>query len=74
MTLSTSRNMTIAGILGLVSALATALIPQFDNDPTTVINWAAVISLVVTGVIGILGKGAASTGGTVDAAGKPVEP
>jgi hypothetical protein len=63
--ISTSKNMTIAGILSLVGALATALVPLFDNDPTTTINWAAVAALVITGVIGILGKGAASTGGTV---------
>lgn len=72
MTLSTSKNMTIAGILSLVAAVATALIPQFDNDPTTVVNWAAMIALVFTGIMGILGKGASSTGGTVDGSGKPV--
>ena len=65
MTLSTSKNMTIAGILSLLGAVATALVPQFDGDPTTNVNWGAVLALVVTGVLGILGKGAASTGGTV---------
>lgn len=74
MALSTSRNLTIAGILTLIGAVATAVVPAFDNDPATVVNWGAVVSLVVTGILGIMAKGASSTGGTVDAAGNPVGP
>jgi hypothetical protein len=45
---------------------------MFDNDPTTVVNWSALLPFVFTGVIGILGKGQQSTGGTVNGAGVPV--
>jgi hypothetical protein len=72
MTLATNQNMTIAGILSLIGAAAVALVPMFDNDPTTAMNWGAFISLVITGILGILGKGQSTTGGTVDPAGKPV--
>jgi hypothetical protein len=57
--------MSIAGIVALLGAVATALVPLLDKDPNTVFSWPAFISLVVTGVLGLLGKGAQSTGGSV---------
>ena len=72
MTLATSRNMTIVGVLALLGGLSSALIPMFDGDPSTIVNWSVVASLVINGILGILGKGAKSTGGIVDGNGKPV--
>lgn len=72
MTLATSKNLTILGIAMILGALSTAAIALFDGDPATNINWEVTIGAIVTGVGFILGKGAASTGGTVDANGKPV--
>jgi uncharacterized BrkB/YihY/UPF0761 family membrane protein len=72
MTLATSRNLTILGAAMILGALSTAAAALWDGDPSTTINWEVLIAAIVTGVGFILGKGAQSTGGTVDAAGKPV--
>jgi hypothetical protein len=71
-TLATSRNLTVLGVSTILVALGTAAIALFDGDPQTVVNWGATIAACITGVGLILGKGAASTGGTVDGKGNPV--
>ena len=65
---------TLAGIAGIVAAVASALQAQFDGDPVTTPNWELVFGLVAAGV-GLLlardnsrtseevGAGSASGGG-----------
>lgn len=72
MTLATSRNLTVIGVATILGALAQAALALFDGDPATNPDWGVTLTAVVAGVGMILGKGAASTGGTVDSAGKPV--
>jgi hypothetical protein len=72
MTLATSRNLTVLGIATVLGALAQLALAIFDGDPATNPDWTVTITALSAGVGMILGKGAASTGGTVDAAGKPV--
>ena len=73
MTLATSRNMTILGIATILGAACTLAVTMFDGDPLTVPNFGALFTAVLAGIGMILGKGAASTGGTVDGAGNPVK-
>jgi hypothetical protein len=65
MTLKTSRNLTVVGALTIVGALAAVGIALFDGSPTTNPNWEVTFTAVMAGIGMILGKGAASTGGTV---------
>ncbi len=74
MPVSTSRNLTVVGIATIVGAVTTALVAIFDGNPATNPDWNVVALAVVSGISNIMAKGAASTGGTVDGAGKPVEP
>jgi len=72
MTIATSKNLTIVGIATILTALGALGVAVFDGDPLTVPNFGATIGLVMAGVGMILGKGAQSTGGTVNGAGAPV--
>jgi hypothetical protein len=72
MTFKTSQNMTIVGIAAIIGALAAAAAALFDGNPATNPDWMALFAVVVAGVTGILGKGAKSTGGTVDGQGSPI--
>jgi len=65
MTLATSKNLTILGVLTIIGALATAAVAFLDGSPATNPNWEATFVALSAGVGMILGKGAASTGGTV---------
>lgn len=74
MNIATSKNLTILGIITIVQALAVAATAMFDGDPTTVADFGSLLTAIMSGVGLILAKGAQSTGGTVDGAGKPVAP
>ena len=65
MTLATSRNLTILGILTILGALVPVAVALLDGNPATNPNWEATFVAISAGVGMILGKGAASTGGTV---------
>lgn len=65
MTLATSKNLTLLGILTILGALVSAAIPLLDGDPATMPAWEATFVAISAGIGMILGKGAASTGGTV---------
>jgi len=41
---------TLAGIAAIVAAIALAIAHQFDNDPTTIADWSAVITALTAGV------------------------
>jgi hypothetical protein len=72
MTLSTSRNLTVLGIATILGAISAAAVAVFDGNPATNPDWGVTFTAISAGIAMILGKGAASTGGTVDASGKPV--
>jgi hypothetical protein len=72
MTISTSKNLTLLGILTIIGALCAAAVALLDGNPSTNPAWEATFLALSAGVGMIMGKGAASTGGTVDAAGTPV--
>lgn len=67
MTLATSKNLTVLGIIMIVQALAGAALAVFDGDPATSVNFGLLVPEIVTGVGMILAKGAQNTGGTVTA-------
>jgi len=46
----TSWKTTTAGIGAILIAVGSALSAQFDNDPTSVADWGAVIAAVIAGV------------------------
>lgn len=71
MTLATSRNLTILGILTILGALSAAGV-QFLNGGLAGVNFEVLLAAVTSGIGMILAKGARSTGGTVNAAGAPV--
>ena len=73
MTLSTSRNLSILGIGTILGAIGAAL-TQFAQGGIAGVNWAVLIGGIMLGVQGILSKGAASSGGTVDGNGQPLAP
>lgn len=73
MTLSTSKNLTILGILTIVGAVSNAGV-QYLQGGLAAVNFEVLLAAVSTGVGMILAKGAASTGGTVDGSGNPVKP
>jgi uncharacterized membrane protein YhiD involved in acid resistance len=70
--LATSRNLTILGVAFLLGAAAAVLKALFDGDPATNVDFSAIAKDVIAGIGFILAKGASSTGGTVDAVGKPI--
>ena len=74
MTFATSKNLTILGIITIVQALAVAATALFDGDPATTVDLGVLLTAIMSGVGLIWAKGAQSTGGTVDGAGKPVAP
>ena len=74
MTLATSKNLTVLGVIMIVQALAAAASAFFDGNPATNVDFGTLINAIVAGVGLILAKGAQTTGGTVDADGKPVAP
>jgi len=63
--LFTSKNLTRAGIALIVATLAEAGFNLWDGDPTTVVNYSELWKALVLGAAMIMGKGQASTGGTV---------
>ncbi len=65
MTLATSKNLTYVGIAMIAGAIAAAVLAIFDGDPKTVVDWQVTVTTILGGIAAILGKGAASTGGTV---------
>lgn len=71
MTLATSKNLTILGILTIVGAVCAAGV-QFLQGGLPAVNFEVTLTAISAGVAMILGKGAQSTGGTVDGKGVPV--
>jgi len=71
--LRTSKNLTIAGLAGIAVIIGGVLVALFDGDPNTNVNWELALVGIYNGIVAIMSKGQASTGGVVDAAGKPVE-
>jgi len=65
MSIATSKNMTIVGIAAIVGVIAAAAAALFDGDPSTNVDLGASLAAIVAAITAILGKGAASTGGTV---------
>jgi hypothetical protein len=68
MTLQTSKNLTVLGIVTILGALAAAANAVFDGDPLTNIDFGLLATAIISGVGQILAKGAANTGGTVPVA------
>jgi hypothetical protein len=68
-TVQTSQNLTILGILTILGGLVNAGI-QYLN--TKSVDLAILLTTVSAGLGMIMAKGAKSTGGTVDAKGTPV--
>lgn len=64
-TIATSKNLTWVGVAMIVGAIATAAIALLDGDAATNPSWELTIGAIMTGIGFIMGKGAASTGGTV---------
>jgi uncharacterized membrane protein (DUF441 family) len=69
-TIATSKNLTILGICTIVAALANAGVSYIQ---TKTVDFAILLTAISAGVAMIMGKGAESTGGTVDGAGNPVK-
>jgi hypothetical protein len=65
LTLATSKNLTILGVLALVKLLSNVAYLLFDGNPATNPDWNSVITEAILAMGLILGKGAQSTGGTV---------
>ena len=72
MTFATTKNLTVLGIITILQALAVAATAIFDGDPATNVDFGILVTAIMSGVGMVLAKGAQTTGGTVDAAGKPV--
>lgn len=64
MTVATSKNLTILGILTILGAVLQAAIAILNGSPVT---WEVTMSAIVTGIGMIMAKGQANTGGTVPA-------
>lgn len=71
MTVSTSQNLTILGILTILGGLINAGISYLN---TKTVDLAVLLTTLSAGIGMIMAKGAQTTGGTVDPAGKPVQP
>lgn len=52
----TSWKTTVAGVAGLLAAIAAAVQAQFDGDPSTAPDWATVGTLIATSVGLILAR------------------
>lgn len=65
MTIATSKNLTVLGILTILGALVAAAVAVFDGDPATSVNFETLLGAIVLGVTQIMAKGAKSTGGAV---------
>jgi hypothetical protein len=63
--LATSKNLTVVGIATIIGAIAAILVPLFDGDATTLPQWEISLTALMAGIGMIMGKGSASTGGTV---------
>lgn len=63
--LSTSKNLTVLGIITIVGALSDVAKALFDGEPSTNPRWDVALLAIISGVSMILAKGAQSTGGTV---------
>ncbi len=70
-TLATSKNLTIGGIAALLTIVATGL-TQYVQGGLSAVEWGVLLPAAFTAVVALLAKGQASTGGTVNGAGKPV--
>lgn len=62
MQIATTKNLTVLGVIAIVQALCFAGIAVFDGDPATNIDFAALITAIISGVSAIMAKGAGSTG------------
>ena len=60
--IATTKNLTVLGAVAVVQALAAAAIAVFDGDPSTTIDFAALVSSIIGGVTAIMAKGSATTG------------
>lgn len=60
----TTKNLTLAGILVIVVALAQVGVALLDGKPETVVNFDVLWTQLVLGAGMIAAKGSASTGGT----------
>ena len=63
--ITTSKNLTIFGVLIILEALIGAAKALLDGDPTTNPNWSQVLEQVGTGVVAIMAKGQSNTGGVI---------
>lgn len=61
----TSKNLTLAGILIIIIAVAQAVVAVVDGKPETVVNFDVLWTQIMLGAGMIAAKGAASTGGVV---------
>ena len=68
-TISTSKNLTILGTLTILGGLVNAGLSYIN---TKTVDFAVLLAALAGGLAMIMGKGAQSTGGTVNAAGTPV--
>lgn len=66
MIIRTSKNLTIAGIAGIVVVVASALVALFDGDANTNVNWETSLTAIWLGISNIMSKGQKSTGGLTD--------
>ncbi len=64
MSLATSKNLTILGILAIVGAVVTAA-TQWAEGGFANVKWEVFFAALVAGVTGILAKGQQNTGGTI---------
>lgn len=62
---ATTKNLTVLGILAILSALAAAGTAIFDGDPATKPDLEILFKDIIVGVGLILAKGASNTGGSV---------
>lgn len=69
--IATTKNLTVLGVVAIVQALAVAALAVFDGDPSTTIDFAALVSSIIGGVTAIMAKGAGTTGAQT-VAGKPL--
>jgi hypothetical protein len=70
-TIATSKNLTILGVLTILGALINAGVSYLQ---TKTVDLNVLLVALSAGIAMIMGKGQASTGGTVDGNGNPVPP
>ena len=71
--IATTRNLTALGVVAIIQALAVAAQAVFDGDPSTTVDFAALVSSIIGGVTAIMAKGAGTTGAQ-SIGGKPITP